>query len=290
MANARPTSSISVPAGNELSRYLREIRAFPMLSRKEEQDLARRWRDDGDEQAAEKLVASHLRLVVKIARGASGYGQPLADLISEGTVGLMQAVKQFDPDREVRFGTYATWWIRAAIYEYVMRSARLVRVGTTAAQKKLFFNLSRMKAAHNELSAGGLSPEGAKSIAEALGVSTEDVIDMDRRMTGADQSLNATLRDEGEDTWQDFLVDEGPDQETLVADAEELDQRRTLMRRAMRRLSRRERDILTQRRLKEDRKTLQDLSEVYGVSRERIRQIEARALDKLRAEMMLAVA
>lgn len=261
-----------------------------MLSREEEQELARRWRDEGDEEAAERLVASHLRLVVKIARGASGYGQPLADLISEGTVGLMQAVQQFDPDREVRFGTYATWWIRAAIYEYVMRSARLVRVGTTAAQKKLFFNLSRMKAAHNELAGGALAPETVESIAKALGVSAEDVIEMDRRMSGADQSLNATLRDEGEDTWQDFIVDESPNQETLTAESEELDHRRALMHRAMRRLSRRERDILTQRRLREDRKTLQDLSEVYGVSRERIRQIEARALDKLRAEMLVAVA
>jgi len=268
------------PEGS-LSQYLQEIRKFPMLEAGEEYMLAQAWTEHGDRKAAHKLVTSHLRLVAKIAMGYRGYGLPVADLISEGNVGMMQAVKRFDPDKGFRLATYAMWWIRAAIQEYILRSWSLVKIGTTAAQKKLFFNLRKMKNQIMGADEGTLKPDQIGEIAERLSVSEDDVMSMEGRMSAQDHSLNAPLRADAEGEWQDWLVDENPDQETLVAETEELDQRRQLLEDAMSALNDRERHIFAARRLEEPPKTLEDLSQVYGVSRERIRQIEVRAFEKV---------
>ncbi len=267
--------------GSGLSRYLEEIRRFPMLEPQQEYMLAKRWREDDDVAAAHTLVTSHLRLVAKIAMGYRGYGLPMNEIISEGNVGLMQAVKRFEPDRGFRLATYAMWWIRAAIQEYILHSWSLVKLGTTAAQKKLFFNLRRLKSQMQAIEEGDLSPEAVKKIAETLAVTEEDVISMNRRLDGPDHSLNATLRAESDMEWQDWLVDERATQDTLIAEDDELDHRRELLASAMHVLNDREKHILTERRLKESPTTLEDLSTEYGISRERVRQIEVRAFEKL---------
>ncbi|HFA59613.1 MAG TPA: RNA polymerase sigma factor RpoH [Rhodospirillales bacterium] len=276
----------TVPAESSgLARYLEEIRRFPMLDPEEEYILAKRWKEHGDVEAAHKLVTSHLRLVAKIAMGYRGYGLPMNEIISEGNVGLMQAVKRFDPDRGYRLATYAMWWIRAAIQEYILRSWSLVKMGTTAAQKKLFFNLRRLKSRLDEFEEGDLSPESVKEIAETLDVAEQDVIEMNRRLGGPDHSLNAMLRADGDSEWQDWLVDDSESQEETVAEQEELDYRRSLLTDAMGVLNDREKHILTERRLKEPATTLEELSGQYGISRERVRQIEVRAFEKLQKEM-----
>ena len=267
---------------DNLNAYLRRIRTYPMLEPEQEADLARRWRDRQDADAMEQLVTSHLRLVAKIAMGYRGYGLPVADLIAEGNVGMMQAVNKFDPDRGFRLATYAMWWIRAAIQEYILHSWSLVKMGTTAAQKKLFFNLRKLKASIGALEDGDLRPEHVNVISERLQVSETEVINMNRRLAGADHSLNAPLREDGEGEWQDYLVDDGVDQETLVGETEEIQGRRALLNDAMKGLSKRERQIITERRMKDIPATLQNLSDQYGISRERIRQIEVRAFEKLR--------
>jgi RNA polymerase sigma-32 factor len=267
--------------GSGLSRYLEEIRRFPMLEPEQEYMLAKRWRENDDVAAAHTLVTSHLRLVAKIAMGYRGYGLPMNEIISEGNVGLMQAVKRFEPDRGFRLATYAMWWIRAAIQEYILHSWSLVKLGTTAAQKKLFFNLRRLKSQMQAIEEGDLSPEAVKKIAETLAVTEEDVISMNRRLDGPDHSLNATLRAESDMEWQDWLVDERATQDTLLAEDDELDHRRELLASAMHVLNDREKHILTERRLKENPTTLEDLSTEYGISRERVRQIEVRAFEKL---------
>jgi RNA polymerase sigma-32 factor len=271
-----------VPAeGTGLSRYLDEIRRFPMLEAGEEYMLAKSWRERDDIEAAHKLVTSHLRLVAKIAMGYRGYGLPMNEIISEGNVGLMQAVKRFDPERGFRLATYAMWWIRAAIQEYILHSWSLVKLGTTAAQKKLFFNLRRLKSQMQAIEEGDLSPEAVKQIATTLEVTEQDVIDMNRRLEGPDHSLNAMLRAEGDTEWQDWLVDDSASQEQTVAEDQELGYRRDLLKEAMKVLNDRERHILTERRLKEDPSTLEELSTQYNISRERVRQIEVRAFEKL---------
>jgi RNA polymerase sigma-32 factor len=272
--------------GTGLARYLDEIRRFPMLEQGEEYMLAKRWREHEDVHAAHKLVTSHLRLVAKIAMGYRGYGLPMNEIISEGNVGLMQAVKRFDPDRGFRLATYAMWWIRAAIQEYILHSWSLVKLGTTAAQKKLFFNLRRLKSQMQAIEEGDLSPEAVKQIATTLEVTEQDVIDMNRRLEGPDHSLNALLRSESDTEWQDWLVDESASQETTLAEEDELDHRRGLLGEAMHVLNEREKHILTERRLKEEPTTLEDLSVQYGISRERVRQIEVRAFEKLQKAMM----
>jgi RNA polymerase sigma-32 factor len=269
-----------------LSRYLGQIRKFPMLEREEEFMLAKSWVEHQDTEAAHRLVTSHLRLVAKIAMGYRGYGLPIGEVISEGNVGLMQAVKKFDPDRGFRLATYAMWWIRAAIQEYILRSWSLVKMGTTAAQKKLFFNLRRLKGEMKALEEGDLTPEHVESIATKLGVTEDEVISMNRRMTGGDASLNAPLRAESESEWQDWLEDpDQVDQETRLGESEEFSQRMELLQAAMGELNERERHILQERRLTDEPKTLEDLAQVYNVSRERIRQIEVRAFEKLQAAM-----
>ena len=265
-----------------LSYYLNEIKKFPILSNEEEYLLAMRWRDHQDSAAAQKLVTSHLRLVAKIAMSFRGYGLPISELISEGNIGMMQAVKRFEPEKGFRLSTYAMWWIRASIQEYILHSWSLVKMGTTAAQKKLFFNLRRLKGQLEAFEDGDLRPENVKAIAEALNVSHEEVINMDRRLTAPDHSLNAPMRMDGDAEWQDWLVDDNQvSQETTVADAQELDQRRGFLVAAMNTLSERERDIIMKRRLTDDPITLESLSEEYGVSRERVRQIEVRAFQKI---------
>lgn len=264
-----------------LSRYLREIRDFPMLDAEEEYVLAKRWREHDDVKSAHTLVTSHLRLVAKIAMGYRGYGLPVGELIAEGNIGLMQAVKRFEPDKGFRLATYAMWWIRASIQEYILRSWSLVKMGTTTAQKKLFFNLRRLKGQLQAIEEGDLHPETVKTIADKLDVSEDDVVQMNRRLAGADHSLNAPMRVDGEGEWQDWLVDETPDQETVFGEAEEMGKRRDLLANAMQTLNDRERRILTERRLKDDPSTLEDLSKEFGVSRERVRQIEVRAFEKL---------
>ncbi|MBM3508238.1 MAG: RNA polymerase sigma factor RpoH [Alphaproteobacteria bacterium] len=264
-----------------LSHYLQEIRKFPMLEQQEEYMLAKRWREHGDVDAAHQMVTSHLRLVAKIAMGYRGYGLPLADLIAEGNVGMMQAVKRFDPERGFRLATYAMWWIRAAIQEYILHSWSLVKIGTTAAQKKLFFNLRKIKGQLKALDEGDLNHETVKTIAHKLDVSEEDVVSMNRRLAAPDHSLNAPVREEGEGEWQDWLVDDSPNQETQIGDSEELSLRRGLLANAMESLSERERHILEERRLKDSPATLEDLSKEYGISRERVRQIEVCAFEKL---------
>ncbi|MDZ4866421.1 MAG: RNA polymerase sigma factor RpoH [Alphaproteobacteria bacterium] len=264
-----------------LHRYLSEIRNFPMLEQGEEYMLAKRWREHEDSNAAHKLVTSHLRLVAKIAMGYRGYGLPLAEIVSEGNVGLMQAVKRFEPDKGFRLATYAMWWIRASIQEYILRSWSLVKIGTTAAQKKLFFNLRKAKGQIKAIEEGDLRPENVKQIATKLGVTEEEVISMNRRLAAPDHSLNAPLRADSEGEWQDWLVDESPNQETMLAEQEEKGDRSELLTEGLKALNDRERRILTARRLQEDPATLEDLSKEYDISRERVRQIEVRAFEKL---------
>jgi len=272
-----------------LGRYLQRIRTFPMLHPDEEYELARRWVKVGDIDAADKLVTSHLRLVAKIALGYRGYGLPLGELISEGNVGMMQAVKRFDPDRGFRLATYAIWWIRAAIQEYILHSWSLVKIGTTAAQKKLFFNLRRLKGQMQAIDEGDLSPEHVSRIANQLNVAEIEVIQMNRRIATADMSLNAPLNDEGQGEWQDYLVDPDDDQEMRVAEFEELSSRQHLLAGALRTLSEREREIISERRLRDTPSTLEHLSQRYGISRERVRQIEVRAFEKLQKSVRNAL-
>lgn len=270
-----------------LNRYLQEIRRFPMLEPEEEYMLAKRWVEDQDTESAHKMVTSHLRLAAKIAMGYRGYGLPQAEVISEANVGLMQAVKRFDPEKGFRLATYAMWWIRASIQEYILRSWSLVKLGTTSAQKKLFFNLRKAKARIGALEEGDLRPENVKKIAEDLNVSEQEVVNMNRRLSGGDASLNATVgsEDDSATQWQDWLEDETADQASNYAEDNELTVRRELMAEAMDVLNERERDILMERRLQEAPMTLEDLSARYGVSRERIRQIEVRAFEKLQKRM-----
>lgn len=280
----------TIPAlGGEasLNRYLSEIRKFPLLSPEEEYMLAKRFQEHGDPQAAERLVTSHLRLVAKIAMGYRGYGLPVSELISEGNIGLMQGVKKFEPDRGFRLSTYAMWWIRASIQEFILRSWSLVKMGTTAAQKKLFFNLRRMKNNLEAFEDGDLRPADVTKIATDLGVTEAEVISMNRRMAmGGDTSLNVSLNEEGEGQWQDALADEGPLQDEAIGESQERVHRHAMLAEAMDDLNEREKHILTERRLIEEPKTLEELSQVYGVSRERVRQIEVRAFDKLQKAMM----
>jgi RNA polymerase sigma-32 factor len=277
------TKALPTIAGGSggLSRYLEEIRRFPMLEPNQEYMLAKRWREHNDTDAAQQLITSHLRLVARIAMGYRGYGLPIGEVISEGNVGLMQAVKRFEPDRGFRLATYAMWWIRASIQEYILRSWSLVKMGTTAAQKKLFFNLRRAKSQLQALEEGDLKPEHVKTIARKLGVSEDDVVSMNRRL-GGDASLNAPVRAEADSgEWQDWLVDDTPDQEERLVEAEELDLRKNYLSKALETLNDRERRIFEARRLAEDPVTLEDLSAEFGVSRERIRQIEVRAFEKV---------
>ncbi len=268
------------PEGN-LSRYLQDIRKFPMLAHDHEFMLAKAWREHDDVDSAHQLVTSHLRLVAKIASGYRGYGLPLAELISEGNVGLMQAVRKFDPDRGFRLATYAMWWIRAAIQEYILHSWSLVKMGTTAAQKKLFFNLRRIKGQLQAVEEGDLSLENVEKIATQLDVSEDDVVQMNRRLAAPDNSLNAPLRVDGDGEWQDWLVDQGESQETVLAEQDELTKRRKLLNKAMDGLNDRERRIIVERRLSDTPTTLEELSQHYSISRERVRQIEVRAFEKL---------
>ncbi|WP_298673707.1 RNA polymerase sigma factor RpoH [uncultured Sphingomonas sp.] len=289
MAN-RSNVPATIPAlGGEqsLNRYLAEIKKFPILAPEQEYMLAKRFQEHGDTEAAAQLVTSHLRLVAKIAMGYRGYGLPVSELISEGNIGLMQGVKKFEPDRGFRLATYAMWWIRASIQEFILRSWSLVKMGTTAAQKKLFFNLRRMKARLDAFEDGDLRPEDVQKIATDLGVTEADVVSMNRRMAmGGDTSLNVPMREDGEGQWQDWLADDAPLQDAVVADAQEADVRHEMLVSAMDDLNDREKHILTERRLTDDPKTLEELSQVYGVSRERVRQIEVRAFEKLQKAMM----
>jgi RNA polymerase sigma-32 factor len=280
----------SVGAHGGLTRYLEEIRQFPMLEPQQEYMLAKSWREHGDRDAAHQLVTSHLRLVARIAMGYRGYGLPVGEVISEGNVGLMQAVKRFDPDKGFRLATYAMWWIRAAIQEYILRSWSLVKMGTTAAQKKLFFNLRKIKGQLKALDEGDLRPDQVKLIATRLGVTEEDVVSMNRRLAG-DSSLNAPVRNDAESgEWQDWLVDDTMDQETALAESEERDQRRDMLNDALKGLNARERRVFEARRLTDEPLTLEELSSEFGVSRERIRQIEVRAFEKVQRSVQKAAA
>ena len=279
------STSIALSPEQGLSRYLTEIRKFPMLPKEEEFMLAKRWQEHEDSQAAEKMVTSHLRLVAKIAMGYRGYGLPIAEVISEGNVGLMQSVKKFDPDKGFRLATYAMWWIRASIQEYILRSWSLVKLGTTAAQKKLFFNLRRIKGEINAIEQGDLRPEQVTEIATRLNVSEKEVISMNGRMSGSDASLNVPMGQDGDMEWMDWLADEEPNQAAEFATKQEHDARMDLLTSAMSELNEREQHILTERRLNDEPQTLEQLSEVYNVSRERIRQIEVRAFEKLQKAM-----
>jgi len=282
-------TSFALPAISQdggLRKYLRDIQAFPMLEQQEEVALAKRWCEHDDTEAAHKLVTSHLRLVAKIARGYRGYGLPLADLISEGNVGLMRAVKGFDPERGFRLATYAMWWIRAAITEYVLRSWSIVKIGTVAAQKKLFFGLRKIKDRLKIIDAGELSPEQTARIAEAMDVPEEDVTIMNRRFLAGDASLNVPLTGEDATEHLDLLVDDREDQETLLQKSEEGQLHRRMLNRALATLKDRERHIITERRLKEEPSTLESLAKIYSISRERVRQIEVRAFEKLREAML----
>ena len=275
---------------NSLARYLEEIRRFPMLEPQEEYILAKRWREHGDRDAAHKLVTSHLRLVAKIAMGYRGYGLPISEVISEGNVGLMQAVKRFEPEKGFRLATYAMWWIKAAIQEYILRSWSLVKMGTTANQKKLFFNLRKAKSKISALEEGDLRPDQVKLIAKRLGVTEQDVVDMNRRL-GGDVSLNAPIREEGDSgEWQDWLVDESASQEARMAESEEFENRRKALGEALSVLNDRERRIFEARRLADDPITLEELAEEFGVSRERVRQIEVRAFEKVQKAVKSRVA
>jgi len=272
-----------------LSRYLSEIRKFPLLSPEDEYMFAKRWKEHEDPEAARRLVTSHLRLVAKIAMGYRGYGLPVSEIVSEGNVGLMQAVKRFDPDKGFRLATYAMWWIRASIQEYVLRSWSMVKMGTTAAQKKLFFNLRKAKSHIGAIEEGDLTPAHTAKLADQLGVTQTEVTEMNRRLSGPDSSLNAPLRSESESEWQDWLADDTADQETRLAEREEMGDRHELLVNAMKDLTERERDILEARRLRDDPATLEELSQKYGVSRERVRQIEVRAFEKLQRGMKSAM-
>ncbi len=280
----------TIPAlGGEasLNRYLAEIKKFPILAPEQEYMLAKRFQEHQDPEAAAQLVTSHLRLVAKIAMGYRGYGLPVSELISEGNIGLMQGVKKFEPDRGFRLATYAMWWIRASIQEFILRSWSLVKMGTTAAQKKLFFNLRRMKAKLDAFEDGDLRPEDVAKIATDLGVTEDEVVSMNRRMAmGGDTSLNVSMREDGEGQWQDWLADDAPLQDQVTAETQEAEVRHEMLVSAMDDLNDRERHILTERRLTDDPKTLEELSQVYGVSRERVRQIEVRAFEKLQKAMM----
>ncbi|MDE7539630.1 RNA polymerase sigma factor RpoH [Gluconobacter sphaericus] len=280
---------ISVGPENNLTRYLQEIRKFPLLTPQEELDLSRQWRKNEDTSAAHRLVTSHLRLVAKIAMGYRGYGLPVNELISEGNIGMMQAVRRFDPERGFRLATYAMWWIRAAMQEYILHSWSLVKIGTTASQKKLFFNLRRLKGQMRAIDDGDLKPEQVNSIATTLGVPEQDVLSMNQRLAAPDHSLNAPLRIDGEGEWQDWLVDDHENQEQTYAASEEFTGRKALLDQALMTLNERERHILSERRLKEEPSTLEELSHHYNVSRERIRQIEARAMEKLQKAMAAEV-
>src|SRR5438477_2371706 len=273
-----------------LARYLSEIRRFPMLEPQEEYMLAKRWREHEDREAAHKLVTSHLRLVAKIAMGYRGYGLPIGEVISEGNVGLMQAVKKFDPDKGFRLATYAMWWIRASIQEYILRSWSQVKMGTTAAQKKLFFNLRKAKSRIGALDEGDMRPEQVREIADKLAVPEAEVVNMNRRLSAPDSSVNEPLASDSESEWQDWLVDDTLDHETRLADAEEMGERHELLTTALGELTDRERDIIENRRLKDDPATLEELSQKYGVSRERVRQIEVRAFEKLQQQMKRSLA
>ena len=285
---ARHITPAITPEGS-LTRYLQEIRKFPMLKPEQEFMLAKAWTEHEDSDAAHQLVTSHLRLVAKIAMGYRGYGLPIGELISEGNVGMMQAVKRFDPDRGFRLATYAMWWIKASIQEYILRSWSLVKIGTTAAQKKLFFNLRRIKGQIQAIDEGDLHPDHVTEIATRLNVSENDVVQMNRRMAGADHSLNAPMRADAEGEWMDWLEDKNAvDQETAYANDEELNNRRALMADAMKDLNEREQHILRERRLKDKPSTLEDLSKIYHISRERVRQIEVRAFEKLQKAMQTA--
>jgi len=287
---ARSNVPATIPAlGSEagLNRYLAEIKKFPLLKPEQEYMLAKRFQEHGDTEAAAQLVTSHLRLVAKIAMGYRGYGLPTSELISEGNIGLMQGVKKFEPERGFRLATYAMWWIRASIQEYILRSWSLVKMGTTAAQKKLFFNLRRMKSKLDAFEDGDLRPEDVTKIATDLGVTETEVVSMNRRMAmGGDTSLNVPMREDGEGQWQDWLADDAPLQDSIVAEQQEKDVRHDMLVSAMDDLNDREKHILTERRLTDDPQTLEELSQVYGVSRERVRQIEVRAFEKLQKAMM----
>ena len=280
--NALPALS----SEGSLSHYLQQIKKFPMLSEKQEVNLAKKWRDEGDTDAAHTLVTSHLRLVAKIAMGYRGYGLPVTELISEGNIGLMQAVKKYDPDKGFRLATYAMWWIRAAIQEYVLKSWSLVKIGTTAAQKKLFFNLKKLRNRLSDYSEGSLKPHQVKEIANQLNVSEKEVTDMEGRISGNDYSLNAVVSAEGDEEWQEWLVDEDADHEIKIAEQEEVRKRKELLSKAINVLNDREKDIIHYRKLSETPKTLEELSKEYKISRERIRQIEERAFQKLQMEML----
>ena len=280
--NALPALS----SEGSLSHYLQQIKKFPMLSEKQEVNLAKKWRDEGDTDAAHTLVTSHLRLVAKIAMGYRGYGLPVTELISEGNIGLMQAVKKYDPDKGFRLATYAMWWIRAAIQEYVLKSWSLVKIGTTAAQKKLFFNLKKLRNRLSDYSEGSLKPHQVKEIASQLNVSEKEVTDMEGRISGNDYSLNAVVSAEGDEEWQEWLVDEDADHEIKIAEQEEVRKRKELLSKAINVLNDREKDIIHYRKLSETPKTLEELSKEYKISRERIRQIEERAFQKLQMEML----
>ena len=281
-------TSLPAPSPEQgLSRYMQEIRKFPMLEPEQEYMLAKAWVDHQDSDSAHQLVTSHLRLAAKIAMGYRGYGLPTAEVVSEANVGLMQAVKRFDPEKGFRLATYAMWWICASIQEYILRSWSLVKMGTTAAQKKLFFNLRKAKNKIGALEDGDLRPDNVSRIATDLGVTEDEVTSMNRRLSGGDASLNAPLKSDGEGAseWQDWLTDDDADQAEAYAEQDELDNRRAMMMEAMEELNERERHILTERKLKDEPKTLEDLSQVYNVSRERIRQIEVRAFEKLQKRM-----
>tara|TARA_B100000902_G_scaffold359875_1_gene376083 strand:+ start:147 stop:1034 length:888 start_codon:yes stop_codon:yes gene_type:complete len=269
-----------------LAHYLQQIKKFPMLTEKQEVSLANKWRNEGDTKAAHALVTSHLRLVARIAMGYRGYGLPITELISEGNIGLMQAVKKYDPDKGFRLATYAMWWIRAAIQEYVLKSWSLVKIGTTAAQKKLFFNLKKIKNQLSDYSDGNLKPHQVKEISERLNVSEKEVTEMEGRISGNDYSLNSIVSSESDEEWQEWLVDEDADHEIKIAEKEEINKRKILLAKAINVLNEREKNIIQLRKLSEEPKTLEELSKEYKISRERIRQIEERAFEKLQLEMM----
>ena len=288
MNNKKQLSNFPVPTSGGLSIYLAQIKKFPMLDAEEEYMLAKNWRENGNLQSAHKLVTSHLRLVAKIAMGYRGYGLPINEMISEGNIGLMQAVKKFDPDKGFRLATYAMWWIKAAIQEYVLRSWSLVKMGTTSAQKKLFFNLKKIKNQIAPGQDGDLRDEQVKEISKRLDVDTDEVVNMNRRLMGQEKSLNDPIKSGETDEWQDWLADESLDQELLISQQQEYDDKKELLKSAMEILNEREREIITARRLIENPLTLEDLSKKYQISRERIRQIETKAFEKLQKSMINA--
>ena len=282
----KKSSFPSLSNEGSLSHYLQQIKKFPMLTEKQEVSLANKWIKDGDTEAAHTLVTSHLRLVARIAMGYKGYGLPITELISEGNIGLMQAVKKYDPDKGFRLATYAMWWIRAAIQEYVLKSWSLVKIGTTAAQKKLFFNLKKVRNQLSDYSDGNLKPHQVKEISDRLNVSEKDVTDMEGRISGTDYSLNAIVNADSNEEWQEWLVDEDADHEVKIAEKEEINKRKALLSKAINVLNEREKNIIEVRKLSENPKTLEELSKEYKISRERIRQIEERAFEKLQLEML----